>query len=130
MNVKKIFSFSFFVFILCGLFAGCKTTNIRREDVSGVDYFKPTSIETADYAIRERIYALERQIADARSTVAELRVSCEYIRDVSRRSVSNVQEIIEQMEALVVWIDWATGYIQHLENILAAQVENTDMVSK
>lgn len=129
MNVKKIFSFSFFVFILCGLFAGCKTTNIRREDVSGVDYFKPTSIETADYAIRERIYALERQIADARSTVAELRASCERIRDVSRRSANDVQEIIKQMEALVIWIDWATDYIQRLETILADKAENKDMVN-
>jgi len=128
MNVKKNFVFIVIVFILCGIFAGCKTTSNRRADVSGVDYLKPTSIETADYAIRERVRALEQQIADARSTVAELRASCERIRAISRRSVSDVQEIIAQMEALIIWIDWATGYIQHLENILAAQVENTDMV--
>jgi len=125
---RVIFIINFFAIILC-FWAGCKTAINRGPDISGVDYLKPTTIETADYAIRERIFILERQISDARATVRELRASCDRIRDVSRRSVETLQEIIAQMEALVLWIDWATGYIQHLESILEAQVENSDMVS-
>lgn len=124
-----IFCFCICALVLC-FWAGCKTTTHGRADVSGQYYTKPESVEIADYAIRERIDALERQIADARSTVKELRESCERIRDVSRRSVNSIQEIIEQMEALVLWINWATGYIQCLENILEARVENTDMVKE
>jgi len=125
---RLIFIINFFAVILC-FWGGCKTTSNRRSDISGVDYLKPTTIETADYAIRERIRILERQISDARATVRELRASCDHIRDVSRRSVETIQEIIAQMEALVLWIDWATGYIQHLESILEAQVENSAMVN-
>jgi hypothetical protein len=115
-----------FIFCICALalcfWSGCTTASNRRADVSGYDYIKPATIETADYAIRERIHALEQQIADARSTVAELRASSERIRDVSRRSANTVQEIIKQMEALVVWIDWATDYIQRLETILEDKI--------
>jgi hypothetical protein len=125
--------FIFIVIAICAaalcFCSGCKTADIGRQDDSGVDYVKPETAEAADYAIRERIRALERQLADARSTVAELRASSERIRAVSRRSAGTVQEIIEQMEALIVWIDWAAGYIQRLENILASGVENKDMVS-
>ena len=122
---------TFFVFILVySLFAvvGCSSAPTGRTDVSGVYYIEPASIEAADYAVRERIGALERQIADARVTVGELRASGERIRDVSRRSGISIQEIIEQMEALSVWIDWAVSRIQYLESLLEIEVRNTDLV--
>ena len=131
---EKIITFLKFFIAACVfhwviMFAnGCKSTAQYGAGVGGVDYLRPDSIEAADYAIRERIGELERQIAAARITVGEIRASGEAIRELSRRSARSVQEIIGKMEALVLWIDWATGRIQYLESLLEDQVQDTALV--
>jgi uncharacterized coiled-coil protein SlyX len=104
------------IFIICcfTVLTGCATG----KPVGQLDYIRPESIAAANYAVEERIRTLEQQIADARSTVSELRKHGDAIRELSGRSTESVQGIIDKMEALVLWIDWATGRIQYLETIL------------
>jgi len=120
---KNRLRYFFFVFaaVVSVVAAGCATASRYGTGSGGIDYIRPESIETADYAIRERTGTLERQIAAARIAVGELRASGTAIRELSRRSVSDVQGIIDKMEALVLWIAWATDRIQYLENLLEAQ---------
>lgn len=114
--------FSAAVIFCCVLFSfcptGCKSAPVGGADVSGLYYVKPDSFEVGDYAVRERIIALEQQIQRARSVVGELRTSGERALDAGRRSAGTVQEIIVQMEELVLWIDWATDRILYLESLL------------
>jgi len=127
---KTLFIFSYFawaILFIC-ISTGCKSTAGHGTGVGDIDYIRPESIEAADYAIRERVGELERQITAARVTVGELRTSGEAIRELSRRSVSDVQGIIEKMEALLVWIDWASGRIQYLESLLEDKVSDSDLV--
>jgi hypothetical protein len=124
---KAIIGILFVLFIICAvisLCSGCKSTAQHRATDSDIGYIRPESIETADYAIRERIGELERQIAGARATIREIRESGEAIGRLSRRSVDDVQGIIDKMEDLVLWVDWATGRIQYLENLLEDKVQN------
>jgi len=137
---KSIFLFA--AALLCaGIFTGCRTAR-NGEAVGGLDYIRPQSIAAADYAIRERIDYLERQLdiaidanrqlADrleaARSTAQVIKESSDAIRELSRRSSASVQEIIGKMEALVLWIDWVTGRIQYLESLLEDKVRDSDLV--
>ena len=98
--------------------AGCKSAAQHGATAGDIGYLRPESIETADYAIGERIGELERQIAGARAAVREIRESGEAIGELSRRSVGDVQGIIDKMEALALWVDWASGRIQYLESLL------------
>ena len=109
-------------FVICSI--GCKSAAQPGAGTGDIGYIRPESIETADYAIRERIGELERQIAAARVTVGELRTSGEAIRELGRRSVNDVQGIIDKMEALLLWIDWASDRIQYLESLLEDQIQN------
>lgn len=118
---------SLLAFTLC-LWTGCKSTAQYGTGVGDIGYLRPESVETADYAIRERIGELERQIANARTAVREIRASSETIRAISRRSVNDVQSIIDKMEALALWVDWAVDRIQYLESLLTIEVQDTVMV--
>jgi len=137
---KNIFLFA--VALLCaGIFAGCRTTG-SGEAVGGLNYTRPESVDVTNYAIRERIDYLERQLDTAintnrqlserleaaRSTAQVIKESSDAIRELSRRSSVSVQEIIGKMEALSDWIDWVTSYINRLENLLADQVQPESMV--
>jgi len=124
-----IFNFTAWAVMFICIFTGCKSTAGHGTGVGDVDYIRPESIEAADYAIRERVGELERQIAAARATVGELRASSAAISELSRRSVSDVQGIIEKMEALVLWIDWAATRIQYLESLLEDKVPDSDLVN-
>jgi len=143
MNGKEIISLVTLVLVvLCATFCtGCTTT---RGDTgvgsftSGTDYVRPESADAANHAIRERIYYLEREIADgrelnnrligqlegARATVREINESSKTIGELSRRSASSLQEIIGNVERLIFWIDWVTNRVQYLESLLADQVQN------
>jgi hypothetical protein len=143
MNGKEIVSLiTLFLTVLCiTLCSGCRTA---RGDTGagsfarGTDYVRPESTDAANHAIRERIYYLEREIADgrelnnrligqlegARAAVREINESSQTIGELSRRSASSLQEIIGNMERLILWIDWVTNRVQHLESLLAAQVQN------
>ena len=139
--VKKILARSILFAILAFCTIGCQSTQ-RRQGDGELDYVRPTSVAEADYAIRERIRSLELQLADAQrradalegriegaqELVVKIRESGTAIRELSRRSAEDVQGIIEQMESLILWIDWATGRIQYLESILAGEVQNTNLV--
>jgi len=128
--------------VLCFWTGGCKSTAQHGAKIGYPDYLKPTTSEAAEYAVRERIATLEREIAGARADVKELREqigaarriageireSSETIRELSGRSAATLQEIIEQMEILVLWIDWATGRIQYLESLLTNTVWDTSVV--
>ena len=120
------------VIVACLFFSigsiGCRSAAQLGAGIGGIDYLRPESAEAADYAIRERIGELERQIAGARVAVGEIRASSEAIRELSGRSAKSVQEIIEKMEALVLWIYWAGSRIQYLESLLEAQVRETPVV--
>ena len=120
--VKKIVFIIAFICLLGCFCAGCATVR-ERAGTGGGDYIRPESIEAGDYALKDRIRQLEQQIAGARTEVRELRESGQRIRDASGRSVDLVQGIIEKMEALSEWIDWADSRLQYLENLLASEVQ-------
>jgi septal ring factor EnvC (AmiA/AmiB activator) len=140
-NVNSIFFnsyFRLFVFSLtlmaCG--TGCATS--RPVVPEQIDYVKPPTVETAQYAINERITSLERQlresreetstvrgtIADCRSEIRGIRESCEATLMVGRRSGDLIQETIEQAEALDRWVNWAYSRLQYLESLLAVQIRD------
>jgi hypothetical protein len=138
---RIIFIFCFYAVILC-FWGGCKSTAQHRAKLGYPDYLKPKTSEAAEYAVRERIATLEREIAGARADVKELREqigaarriageireSSDTIRELSGRSAATLQEIIEQMEILLLWIDWATNRIQYLESLLADTAWDTSVV--
>ena len=122
--------------IICIIVFGCATTGCRSTQRGAgtrpTNYIEPKTSEEANYAIRDRIAGLESELADARATVdrlrsrldsaraeiASIRKSSATIGELSRRSTESIQEIIEQMEALSVWINWAVDRIQYLESLL------------
>ena len=138
---EKGFSFILLCFTIIAICTGCATT---RGDsgagsfAGGTDYVRPESIDEANYAIDERIYYLERELADARelnnrltgqlegarAAVREINESSQTIGELSRRSASSLQEIIGNMERLVLWIDWVTNRVLYLESLLVEQVQN------
>ena len=113
------------IFVVLTLFTlgGCRTTCCdRRSEIGSGDYVRPESVEAGNYALKERINILEQQIRAAREEVRELRESSERIIASGGRSADLIQGIIEKMEALTLWISWATGRLQYLEGVLADQI--------
>jgi hypothetical protein len=148
---KIIFGILVVLFIVCAVLSlctGCRTTgttDIKSGSfTSGTDYIKPESIDAANYAVNERIYYLERELElahdtnrrlterlnGARATAIEIAKSSETIGELGRRSTSTVQEILADMASLILWIDWVTGRIQYLENLLVAEIQDKDMVEE
>jgi hypothetical protein len=148
VNEKIIAVIGIVIAVLLAVFCtGCGTARGYSGDggiAGGADYVRPESIDAANYAIDERIYYLERELASARelnnrlgerlegarATVREINQSSQTIRELSGRSAASLQEIIGKMERLVLWIDWVTNRVQYLEAVLASQVQDTDMVGK
>ena len=148
---KVIYGILVVLFIICAVLSlctGCRTTgtaDIKSGSFAGgTDYIKPESIDAANYAVNERIYYLERELGlaldtnrrlterlnGARATAIEIAKSSETIWELGRRSTNTVQEILADMASLVLWIDWVTGRIQYLENLLAAEIQDKDMVEE
>ena len=112
-----IYVFTFMLFTTFTLW-GCRTCPDGRSKIGNGDYVRPESIEAGNYALTERIGVLERQIRIAREEVRELRESCERIISSGGRSADLIQGIIEKMETLILWINWASERLYYLENIL------------
>lgn len=130
--------FTLLISVFVGICTGCTTggPTWRGGAIGESDYIRPESTDAADYAIRERIYHLEQELDAAntalgqlreqrdraRDAAGEIRKSSEAIGELSRRSSTSLQEIIERMEALVLWIDWATNRIAYLEKLLEENI--------
>ena len=119
--------------VICS--TGCVSTGYRYAN-SQPDYIKPESIDAAEWAVNDRIRQLERELADtrefnnrlierlqkARDTARSIRESSGAIGELGRRSENVIRSVFEEIEILVVWIQWAVDRIVFLESLLEGEV--------
>ena len=135
MEFRKAFFHVIFT-VFCALYIsicanGCSTVKNGRA-ISPTDYIRPESIDAAEWAVNDRIGQLERDLAytrelnrrlterleRARDEARSIRESSTSIGELSRRSTITLQNIIEEVELLSDWIEWAVARIIYLESLL------------